>query len=212
MPQRQTPVFFFLFFLGQFQQCLSKEWVVKPDVALEQAPPVLLWNRFKRTFTMTKTCWLWFLHRAILSLIAKGRATTLAISIFSELIFKYAHYDKVESTPVSVFPSTSTFQLCRFWLACLLIWTLCWQIVFNLGCKTCYRAKKDWIVRAFSFFFFALKRFSFFRVVKGWRFHRLLSFGSVLYETISIDRFWLFCSPSEFETTRRTSSFMNKGL
>lgn len=117
------------------------------------------------------------------------------------------------NTPVSVFAFTSTFQLCRFWLACLLIWTICWQIVFNLGCKTCYRAKKNWIVRAFSFFFFfALKRVSFFRVVKGWRFHRLLSFGSVLYETISINRFWLFCFPSEFETTRRTSSFINKGL
>lgn len=117
------------------------------------------------------------------------------------------------NTLVSVFAFISTFQLCRFWLACLLIWTLCWQIVFNLGCKTCYRAKKKIeSFEPFPFFFFALKRVSFFRVVKGWRFHRLLSLGSLLYETISIDRFWLFCFPSEFETTRRTSSFINKGL
>ena len=89
------------------------------------------------------------------------------------------------NTLVFVFASTSTFQLCRFWLACLLIWTLCWQIVFNLGCKTCYRAKKKKNRSSlFLFFFFALKRVSFFRVVKGWRFHRLFSFGSVLYQTI----------------------------
>lgn len=70
------------------------------------------------------------------------------------------------NTPVSVFASTSTFQLCRFWLACLLIWTLCWQIVLSVGCKTCYWAKKAF--EPLGFFFFCTEALvNFFCVVKG---------------------------------------------